>query len=170
MQTIVITILLFVSFVNSYSQTTDTLKKITARKNFCLLTGAGYSQHPYVDLGISVNQFTPGRHPFASAYFVSSEFHFANKPIIGPKLGAWGSIFPMVAGLNAIYYTDFDQHSFVVSPEFGMGLDRSKSRTAIMPQYRINHLTGFRKTPLLYVLFQAEKLMRKALTIYTSFA
>jgi hypothetical protein len=93
------------------------------------MTGVSYSKHTFVDLGISViKSGIVGHHPIATAYFFASEFHFVNKPIVGPKVGVWaaGGVAPLAMGLNIIYYSDFDQSSLVFRPEIGIGFDRLK--------------------------------------------
>ena len=96
-------------------------------KSIGLLAGAGWSRHPYAELGISKNSMAyGGHHAFGSAYYFSSEVHISNRPLLGPKAGAWLAVLPLLIGLSVVDYTDFGQQCLVLKPEFGVGFDRVK--------------------------------------------
>jgi len=129
MQKIIFIVFFSSLLFKSYSQTGDTANVKSPKKNLCLLTGINYGKQVFIDLGISVNSYrTAGYHFIATGYFFASEFHFIDKPIIGPKIGAWaaGGMDPIAIGINIIYYTDFDESSLVFRPEIGIGFDRIK--------------------------------------------
>ena len=129
MQKIIFIVFFSIVLGKSYSQTSDTSKAKSFEKNLCLLTGINYGKQVFIDLGISVNSHgTAGYHSVETAYYLASEFHFTDKPIIGPKIGAWisGGASAIVVGLNIIYYTDFDESSLVFRPEIGFGFDKFK--------------------------------------------
>jgi len=112
-----------------YAQRADTVSGSSLKKELCLLTGVGYSKHAFIDLGVSSNRFgTIGHHPFASAFFASSELHFGSKIVIGPKVGAWasGGVGGIAMGVNMIYYSDFEKGSLVFKPEIGFGQSKFK--------------------------------------------
>lgn len=112
-----------------WCQEKDTVRRTPFEKELCLLTGAGYGRHAFIDLGGSVNRAgTIGHHPFSSAYFVSSELHFGSKTVVGPKAGAWaaGGVGGIAMGISLIYYSDFEQGQLVFRPEIGLGISKFK--------------------------------------------
>ncbi|GGB00940.1 hypothetical protein GCM10011511_25330 [Puia dinghuensis] len=88
--------------------------------------GLAAGSYVFGDIGLSVNTInTTNIEPASGAWFVSDEVKFANKLLMGPKVGIWvggGLAF----GLNMIYYTDFSQGSLVFRPEVGMGFSPFK--------------------------------------------
>ncbi|TCZ72783.1 hypothetical protein [Flaviaesturariibacter aridisoli] len=98
-----------------------------ASQSIGLLTGAGVSRYPYVELGLSKNSMAyGGRHAVSAAWYFSSELHVAGKPVLGPKIGGWVAVLPFALGLNGIAYTDFGATCWVLQPEAGLGFDRLK--------------------------------------------
>lgn len=81
---------------------------------------AGYSlgKYSYGEIGLSLNS---SHHLFSFIRYIGSEFKIGSDFILGPKIGVWISG-GMAFGLNAIYYTDFDDGAFVLRPEIGFGL------------------------------------------------
>jgi hypothetical protein len=98
-------------------------------RHISVLTGFNFWSNFYGELGLSINQYgRVGHHPAAWAYFISNEIKIDNKILIGPKIGVWagGGVGGMAMGLNLIYYSDFEQSSFRIRPEIGMGFGRWK--------------------------------------------
>jgi hypothetical protein len=56
----------------------------------------------------------------------SVEVSLERKPLAGFKYGAWTNNYFFALGLNALYYTNFDEGSFRLRPEFGLGVYRVK--------------------------------------------
>lgn len=65
--------------------------------------------------------------PYAVAtHGPSVEVSLERHPLAGFKYGAWTNIYFFALGLNALYYTDFDEGAFRLRPEFGLGVYRVK--------------------------------------------
>ena len=115
----------------SFAQSIDTTKlnRRHLDKELCLLTAFNAGKFGFAELGMSMNRTGGvGFHPYADAWFVSSEINPGRKTIIGPKIGAWvaGGAAAMVLGVNFIYYTDFTNSTLVFRPEIGFGLGTGK--------------------------------------------
>jgi hypothetical protein len=112
--------------VFAQTKAADSIHKYgTFHKEFSLLTGLNQGAYSFADIGLAINEYGSFRHPFAAAYFVSSEVKMGKDVIIGPKIGVWmGGGY--VVGLNLIYYTDFMKGSFVFRPEIGIGIQKAK--------------------------------------------
>lgn len=80
----------------------------------------GYSlgKYSYGEVGLSLNS---SHHLFSFVKFIGTEFRIGQDFIVGPKIGFWFSG-GMAFGLNAIYYTDFDDGAFILRPEIGFGV------------------------------------------------
>lgn len=94
-------------------------------KYFSLLGGYNVWNYNFIELGLAINKHgVLVIHPYADAYFVSTEIKLSNKLLIGPKIGCWasGGIGPCSMGLNLIYYTDFKGSSLRFRPEIGVGM------------------------------------------------
>jgi hypothetical protein len=93
---------------------------------FNLLVGYNQGYYGFADIGLEVNkEGATGIHEFTVSYSVSNEIKLSNKITIGPKIGIWIAGGPAV-GLNLIYYTDFNNSSFVLRPEIGFGATQFK--------------------------------------------
>jgi len=102
---------------------------VDLQRHISILAGYNFWRNHYAELGVAINQYgRVGHHPAAWAYFVSNEMRIGNKVLIGPKAGAWigGGVAGMALGINAVYYTDFEQSSLRLRPEIGIGFDRWK--------------------------------------------
>lgn len=87
-----------------------------------ILTSFYQGRYSFGEIGLAfLNHTTVGHHPLSSAYFISNEFRIGDKFIMGPKIGFWFSG-GVAFGLNAIYYTDFDDGALVFRPEIGGGI------------------------------------------------
>lgn len=101
----------------------DPLKSIYSRVNEpSLLIGYNLGQNSFGEIGFAFYSFFPYFHPVFAVKSVSTEFRIGGHDfIIGPKLGFWfGGGMGLGLGLNAIYYTNFDNGVFVLKPEVGM--------------------------------------------------
>ncbi|MFA7686722.1 MAG: hypothetical protein WCY25_02530 [Moheibacter sp.] len=80
----------------------------------------GYSlgKYSYGEVGVSLNS---SHHLLSFVKFIGTEFRIGQDFIVGPKVGFWFSG-GIAFGLNAIYYTDFDDGALVFRPEIGFGL------------------------------------------------
>lgn len=95
---------------------------VDEEKQLGILLSYQLGKYSYGELGFAALLHSRyGFHPVSSVAFVSSEFKMGDKFIMGPKAGFWigGGL---ALGLNAIYYTDFDEGAFVLRPEIGFGL------------------------------------------------
>lgn len=88
-----------------------------------------YSNRPAVLVGYNLGHSSYGEVGFAlnssfhfmlfGTKFIGSEFRIGGSDfIIGPKVGMYFGM-GLGIGLNAIYYTNFEEGSFVFRPEFG---------------------------------------------------
>lgn len=77
----------------------------------------------YFEVGIHKTKtiYTPIHPAAAITHGLSVEVSPSNKTIYGFKYGTWGELWLFVAGINGIYYTDFDHGSFKIRPELGFG-------------------------------------------------
>lgn len=83
-----------------------------------LLVGYNLGRNSFGEIGFA--QYSSFHNFIFLVKSVSAEFRIGgNDFIIGPKVGFWfgGGI---GLGLNAIYYTNFDNGAFVLKPEIGM--------------------------------------------------
>lgn len=98
----------------------DSVKVLSNRFDNALGVVVGYSlgKYSYGEVGLSLNS---SHHLFSYIRFIGTEFRIGDDFILGPKVGVWMSA-GMAFGLNAIYYTDFDDGALVLRPEIGFGL------------------------------------------------
>ncbi len=109
----------------------DSLKILSYKQVNVLGIMAGYSlgKYSYGELGVAmISNSLVGHHPFSTVKFISTEFRIGQDFIVGPKIGVWASGGSSAAtiGINAIYYTDFNDGAFVFRPEVGIGLSGFK--------------------------------------------
>lgn len=121
-----LTVFLLLISLNVLSQ--DTTDAFRYRSRFteerALLLGFNTGPYTYAEIGYAFNRYgNAGPHPIASAWYSGSEIMIGRDLIIGPKIGVH-----MLGGLGLggcmIYYTNFDEGSLVLRPEFGMGIER----------------------------------------------
>lgn len=126
-------ILLSIFFIsNVYAQ--DTLRRrhhsdtTTTEKRFALVTGfhAGKYLYGEIGLGRSVTQMNPSHGIFYWGASLGSEIQIGKDILFGPKLSLTGGSMGMVEGINAIYYTDFKNGTFVLRPELGFGISSAR--------------------------------------------
>ena len=72
-----------------------------------------------------MNVYGVNHHPFGAAAFAGCEIRMDRPTLIGPKAGVFlTGGFAM--GAQAIYYTNGTEGSFVLRPEYGIGLFKFK--------------------------------------------
>jgi hypothetical protein len=105
----------------------DTLKKQDVKyirkfdRQFDLIAGGNFWKNSYGEIGFAWTRFETGsKFPLMGGYTVSAEMRPAGDNfIVAPKIGAFaGCVF--VWGANALYYTNFDEGSLCLRPEFGI--------------------------------------------------
>lgn len=115
MKTSIVLIFLFVLDTGANGQTEKSL-----------LIGYNQGYYGFAEIGLELNkEGASGIHNIDVSYIVSNEIKFGNKTTIGPKIGFWVAAGP-AAGLNLIYYTNFNQTSLVLRPEIGFGVTKLK--------------------------------------------
>lgn len=110
----------FESSVLSVAEKNDSLKITSYGFDNVLGVVLGYNlgKYSYGEVGVSLNS---SHHLFSFVKFIGTEFRIGQDFIVGPKVGFWFSG-GIAFGLNAIYYTDFDDGALVFRPEIGFGL------------------------------------------------
>jgi|GEM_PF-1762120 len=109
----------------------DSIKiiRIEEEKQLGLLLSYQLGRYSFGEIGAAfVANSSWYHHPTSAVAFISTEFRIDRDFILGPKMGVWfsGGVAPLTIGLNAIYYTDFDDGAFVFRPEIGFGLSGFK--------------------------------------------
>lgn len=128
MKTQLIFILMLIFSVKSFSQINDSIAvsdsiqteiNVKEQNSFGIITSFYLGKYSYGEVGFSYSKYVHGL--FGIHHFISSEFKLGDKFVMGPKIGVWvGS--GMAFGLNAIYYTDFDDDALIFRPEIGFGI------------------------------------------------
>ena len=97
----------------------------THHREITLLTGYEQGRYGFAELGVAANIYGTMHHPYAMAAFAGCELRVDHPALIGPKVGVWlaGGV---AMGAQAIYYTDGSESSFVLRPEYGIGLHKFK--------------------------------------------
>jgi len=135
---------------------------VDLQRKLSILAGYNFWRNHYAELGVAINQYgRVGHHPAAWACFVSNEMRIGDRLLMGPKVGAWigGGAAGLALGINAIYYTDFDESSLRIRPEIGIGFDRWKVVYGYnLPLYNRNFDAVNRSTVSLTFLFGIKKL------------
>jgi hypothetical protein len=115
--------------IDSKSQDADTIMHSAISRGddrLSLLIGYNGIRSHFAEIGIAKNRLdVVGAHPLGSCYYLSSEMKVDGGLIIGPKLGGWfgGGV---AMGLSTIFDTDFEEASWRLRPEVGLGLDAFK--------------------------------------------
>jgi hypothetical protein len=87
-----------------------------------ILVGAHGRTRSSVELGI-MHAMWVDRHAYAVTGFSASAEWIPGPNMLAPQIAAFIEVEGMLAiGLNVIYVTDFEQGSFIVRPEVGVGV------------------------------------------------
>lgn len=97
----------------------------TRHVELCLLTGYNQGRYGFGELGLSANIWGSNIHPFGAAVFAATEIRADRPELIGPKVGVFVTG-GFAMGAQAIYYTDGTESSFVLRPEYGIGIFKFK--------------------------------------------
>ena len=132
-----IKLVIIVLMVNAvcYAQA-DTLQKSRSKRHFrekssSILVGLHLQEtknesgndyrRKYIEVGLHKTILTDYA---VFTHGLSVEVSPEKRTIVGLKYGGWTNYTFFSLGLNGIYYTDFKQGSFIIRPEFGLGVDR----------------------------------------------
>ena len=95
-------------------------------KELSLLTSFNVGRFSFAELGIAWNRYGRiGPHPNGVAPYISGEIKLGDELLVGPKVGVH-MMGGFAFGVCFIYYTDFDNGSFVLRPDIGIGISRFK--------------------------------------------
>lgn len=90
-----------------------------------LLTGYAQGRYGFGELGLSANIWGTNRHPYSAAAYLATEVRVDRPGIFGVKAGVFATG-GFAMGAQAIYYTDGTEGSFVLRPEYGIGIFKFK--------------------------------------------
>lgn len=117
---LLVTLSLTVLTLAAGAQQTDSVRRRPWQATYsALLLGLSAGSYVNGEVGFArVTEKRVGVEPASLVWFASDEIRFANKLLMGPKIGVWvggsGGL-----GLNMIYYTDFGNGTLVFRPEIG---------------------------------------------------